>query len=391
MQHAAPDLPAGVVRFLHTSDLQLGMTLWFLEGEAQHRYTQDRIEAIRRIGKIAKEEGAQFVVVAGDVFEHSQVQPATIRRALDAMAAVPVPVLLLPGNHDPLQHGGIWDSEIFQRNQPANVQVLRKDAIRVLDGVEIVGAPWPNKRPLRDLCDEALNALEPAPPGLVRLLVGHGQTDRFEPDPDKPATISTARLEHHLGRGAVHYVALGDRHSSTDAGGAGRIRYSGTPEPTDFNEVRPGKCLLVDVSPTQATVKEVDVGQWTFSHQTLELAGDVDLPRLQAFFDDFPAKQRTAIKLGVKATLSLSGSAAYEATLDAARHLFASIQPWPDQTRLAVAPTPQDLESLRLSGFADEALRELQQVASEPGPRQGAARDSLDLLFRLATAPGALA
>ena len=55
------------VRFLHTSDWQLGMTRWFLregDGEAQARYSADRLEAVRRLGRLAQERGAEFIVVA---------------------------------------------------------------------------------------------------------------------------------------------------------------------------------------------------------------------------------------------------------------------------------------------------------------------------------------
>ena len=57
-----------MARFLHTADWQLGMTRHFLSPEAQGRFAQDRIDAIRQIGDIAREQGAQFVVVCGDVF-----------------------------------------------------------------------------------------------------------------------------------------------------------------------------------------------------------------------------------------------------------------------------------------------------------------------------------
>ena len=50
------------VRFLHTSDWQLGMTRHYLEGEAQSRYTGDRVETIRRIGELARARGWASVV-----------------------------------------------------------------------------------------------------------------------------------------------------------------------------------------------------------------------------------------------------------------------------------------------------------------------------------------
>ena len=39
------------IRFLHTSDWQLGMTRHYLEGEAQSRYTGDRVETAIRSGR----------------------------------------------------------------------------------------------------------------------------------------------------------------------------------------------------------------------------------------------------------------------------------------------------------------------------------------------------
>jgi DNA repair exonuclease SbcCD nuclease subunit len=58
-----------VIRFLHTSDWQLGMTRRFLSEEAQARYTQARFDAIRTMGRIAKEKQCQFMLVCGDSFE----------------------------------------------------------------------------------------------------------------------------------------------------------------------------------------------------------------------------------------------------------------------------------------------------------------------------------
>jgi DNA repair exonuclease SbcCD nuclease subunit len=371
-----------VVRFIHTSDWQLGMTLWFLEGEAQPRYSQDRIDAIRQLGRLAVEHEAAFVVVAGDVFEHSQVSPATVRRALQAMRDVPVPVYLLPGNHDPLNHGGVWDSEVFTAAKPDNVHVLRGGIEAVSEGVEILSAPWPSKRPLSDLCAEAVAAHAPPAPGTTRILVGHGQIDRMSPDPSNPALIVLADLEAQLAAGSIHYVALGDRHSSTDVGGGGRIRYSGTQEPVDFNEVRPGKCLLADITPERAHVVELDVGRWRFAPIAMELASDDDLAMLQSALDAFGDRPRTTVKVTLRGTLSLEGTARLDMILEAAGHDFASIQT--DRVGLHVAPSDADLEALRLTGFAQAALTELRERATEAGPLQGTARDALALMHRLA-------
>ena len=41
------------VTFLHSSDLQIGMTRWFLSAEAQARFDDDRIRSIERMGEVA--------------------------------------------------------------------------------------------------------------------------------------------------------------------------------------------------------------------------------------------------------------------------------------------------------------------------------------------------
>ena len=65
------------MRFVHTADWQLGMTRYFLNGEAQPRYSAARRDVVAGSGALAAEDaGAEFVVVAGDVFEDNQLRPA---------------------------------------------------------------------------------------------------------------------------------------------------------------------------------------------------------------------------------------------------------------------------------------------------------------------------
>lgn len=43
-----------MIRFIHTSDWQLGMTRHFLSPDAQARFTAARIDAIKTIGSLAE-------------------------------------------------------------------------------------------------------------------------------------------------------------------------------------------------------------------------------------------------------------------------------------------------------------------------------------------------
>ena len=59
-------------RFLHTNDWQLGMTRRFLSEGAQEMFSQARFDAIRTMGRIAKEEKCQFMLMRGDAFESNK-------------------------------------------------------------------------------------------------------------------------------------------------------------------------------------------------------------------------------------------------------------------------------------------------------------------------------
>src|SRR3990172_2086186 len=99
-----------MIRFLHTSDWQLGMTRHFLSEGAQERFSQARFDAIRTLGRVAKGKRCQFMLVCGDAFESNQVDRKTVARDLEALKDVPVPVYLLPGNHDPFNSASVYRS-----------------------------------------------------------------------------------------------------------------------------------------------------------------------------------------------------------------------------------------------------------------------------------------
>ncbi|MCY4510688.1 MAG: metallophosphoesterase, partial [Acidobacteria bacterium] len=155
-----------MVRFVHTADWQLGMTRHFLREQAQARFSAARIDAIGTIGELAAEEGCDFVVVCGDVFESNQIARQVLVRALEKMRATPqVTFYLLPGNHDPLDASSIYRSPTFKRHRPSNVAVLDgSEPVQAGPGVELIAAPWPNKRPLSDLVGDACEDLPPPPP-----------------------------------------------------------------------------------------------------------------------------------------------------------------------------------------------------------------------------------
>jgi DNA repair exonuclease SbcCD nuclease subunit len=373
------------VRFLHTSDWQLGMTRHFLQGEAQARYSAARIDAIRSLGDVALREECEFVVVAGDVFESNMVAERTVRRALDALATVPCTVYLLPGNHDPLDAASVYRSGVFTESRPANVVVLEEPGVvRVRDGVEIVGAPWFTKRPLGDLVGDAVSELEAD--GTVRVVVGHGAVDALSPDADDPAVIRLAGLEEALAAGAVHYVALGDRHSRLPVGGTDRIHYSGSPEVTAFVEDLPGDVLVVELGAGASggcAVTPRHVGTWRFVDLGRDVNTAADVEAVDAELTAMAGKDRTVVRTALTGTLGLADKARLDSVLDRHRETFAALYAWERHEDIAVVVDDGELTDLGVGGFVAAAVGDLATAAAEDGDAAQEARDALSLLYRL--------
>ena len=373
-----------MVRFIHTSDWQLGMTRHFLSEEAQARFTQARFDAIRAIGRIAVEERCEFVVVCGDVFESNQVDRRTVLRALEALGTVSVPVYLLPGNHDPLDPGSVFHSSTFRECKSSNVHVIEGTTpIEITPGVEVVGAPWTSKRPLRDLVASVSPELGPSH-GTTRVFLAHGAIDILSPDRENPALIRLAGAEASLADGRIHYLALGDRHSLTPVGETGRIWYSGTPEPTDFDEGAPGHVLVVEVGPQGVTASKRELGTWRFIKNRFDLASDADLDALEAWLAELDNKERTILRLSFRGTLTLRQHARLESIIERAKDLFASVEIPDGESDLAILPGDSDFAELELSGFARTTTERLRHSAEGGGPTARTARDALALLVRLA-------
>ncbi|MCV7255766.1 exonuclease SbcCD subunit D [Mycolicibacterium fluoranthenivorans] len=376
------------MRFLHTADWQLGMTRHFLGAggsEAQPRYSAARREAVAGLGALAGETGAEFVVVAGDVFEHNQLAPAEVSKSLEAMRAIGVPVYLLPGNHDPLDAGSVYTSALFLAERPDNVTVLDRDGVfEVRPGLEIVAAPWRSKAPTTDLAGAVLQSL-PAD-GTLRVLVAHGGVDVLDPDPAKPSLIRLAALNDALDRGAVHYVALGDKHSRTRVGDTGRIWYSGSPEVTNYDDVEsdPGHVLIVDLDEAQVQVTSRHIGRWRFITLRHEVDDDRDIASLDINLDQLPDKDRTVVRLVLKGSLTVTDKAKLDACLDRYARLFASLRLWERHTDIAVIPADGEFDDLSIGGFAAGAVQELMATARADGADADDARSALGLLLRLA-------
>ncbi|WP_297009306.1 metallophosphoesterase [uncultured Corynebacterium sp.] len=407
-----PQLPPHTVRILHTSDWQLGMKRWFLGDEAGPRYQEARLAVIERMLRLAVDRSCDAVVVAGDVFDDNLVDSRTWRRAVDVLRASPVPVFLLPGNHDPYDPASIYRDPVFDGLSPT-VRVLTDTTPRQVraaadggPGLEIIGAPLLSKYmsadpvagALRDIRDGAGGASD-RDAATVRVLVGHGATSSWS-STDDPAVIDVDAAAQACRDRVVDYVALGDTHSAVDLHADGTVRYSGSPEPTDFREedgggeARSGFALVVDITvdpdaagrPATVTVDEVPVGTWHFLALQAEINSGEEISEWIRRLESLPDKRTTVVKYALTGTVDLAAGARLDRELAALVPSFAALYPRERLMDLHIVPDDGELADAHWPGAVGEASRAL--VARATGG-DATARDALRLLYRLsADQPG---
>lgn len=384
------------ITFLHSSDWQLGMMRRFLGPDGQARWGQARLDAVARIGAVAERVGARFVVVTGDVFEHNQVERQTILRACEALKRIPVPVVLLPGNHDALEPGSLWTSAQWAAHKPDHVTVVTDETpLEIVPGVEIVGAPWRSRRPVSDPAAPGYVGLAPvvqsakgrakgaAEPAVRRILLAHGQLTSLSGGMSDVPTIDQAALEAAVADGRLQYVGLGDRHSMTQV--TERIWFSGTQEVTAPEETHPGHVLAVTLAGDGITVEPQRVGAWHMVEHHVELDGEESLKALEDWFAELPDKERTYVRLAADGSLPLPLLSRLDAMVDAQGEVFASVERWAKFWTVRPAPEAADLDELQLSGPARAAMEELRQALAGGDESAGAA---LTLMHRLARDAG---
>ena len=124
-----------MVRFLHMADVQLGMRAQDAT-EVGERLRDARFDTLKCCVELAESQEVDFVIIAGDLFEHNQVSAHTVSRAVQILQdSEPIPVYILPGNHDWLDAGSVYERPEFAPQTARNVVVLReRKPIEVREG-----------------------------------------------------------------------------------------------------------------------------------------------------------------------------------------------------------------------------------------------------------------
>ena len=198
------------------------------------------MHAIQRIAAEVRRRNAAFVVVSGDLFDSITPFNSTVSAACSAIGELPVPVFLIPGNHDHGGPGSVWHQPFFRREQQQlapNLKVLLTSEPVELDSAVLFPCPLLRRHETADptACLRALPNIDQFG-SKVRIVVAHGSTVDFgetlADDEDFSATAVNVIDVLRLSDEDFDYVALGDWHGAKQI--TDKAWYAGTPEPDRF-------------------------------------------------------------------------------------------------------------------------------------------------------------
>ena len=259
------------MRFLHTADWHAGKPL-------QGRSRLDEHEAaLADIAGIARRENADFVLVAGDLFDSASPSPEAERIVFHGLLALAdvAPVVVVPGNHDNERRLSAL-APLFDLARVTVRSSVRRDSVvietKAGETARIACIPWLSQRyivkaaqlmeedaaetrghyeeRMQLIVDAVTEAFEKS---SVNILMGHLTIAGAEHGGGERTaqTIFDYWVNSTIFPTSAHYVALGHLHKPQRMAAGVPVHYPGSPLQLDFGDAPgPRSVLMVEASPS---------------------------------------------------------------------------------------------------------------------------------------------
>ena len=358
-----------MVSFIHSSDWQIGMKGSGL-GSAASLVRETRIASIENVFKIAKERSADFVILAGDTFENNSISMEEASKVVTVFNKYSdIPIYLLPGNHDLIGSGSIYNRDIFQR--VPNLTIMKGTDQVEAPGAVIHPCPVSSKFSVQDATKSIPSVKDD---NRIHIGVAHGSlfgkfsVPKWE-DVDLPIDPSSVE------RTGIDYLALGHWHGYrifNDSSNTPRIAYSGTHEQTNHEETDAGFCLHVKID-KKGSVPEIEpirTGLLNWTSISFQLSDSSSLKSLERLLED--KRNIDMVKLELSGELPLDSMQELENLIDFQRTLHKNFRVQSDQlviSKQMETDLPFDFHDPVLNQV-DKKLREMLSVETNPSERR---------------------
>lgn len=283
-----------MVKFLHTADWHLGIKYNQLGNKAQEA-RNIRLKTVQKLLDTAKNSNVDFVLVAGDLFDGNHVN----RNLVNAVSSLflelsPIPVYVLPGNHDPLTRDSLFNDPVWESLK--NVTIFRAPKPLDIENVSIYPCPITQKQSKED----PTQWIDIEDDNQINIGVAHGNLQvGFIEDPNFPITPERSHVS------GLDYLALGEWHSlfeHKDQDGVTRTLYPGTPETTKFGEDNSGQAVIVEIDAPQAipNIIPLQIGSLSWQRSIKEINTMTDAHNLQLKLNNIKDPKNTIISFKLK-------------------------------------------------------------------------------------------
>lgn len=368
-----------MLRVLHTADWHLGYVPQMLSPDDTVKLARARLAVLDKVMGVAFRHDVHAILCAGDLFDTPTPDAQWWQGLLDVFAHHPqvrCPILLLPGNHDPIQADSVYHkAHPFRRGLPEHVHVVSEAGFSfpLGDDAVVLAAPCTSTAGDRDLA-LSLPAREP---GDTRIRIGlvHGSTfDMKGHETNFPIAKDAAEQR------GLDYLAIGDTHALREVvpNATAPTYYPGAPEATGFGEKDTGYVLVVTFTRAgvRPRVRPEQVGRWRWRDVSVR-----SLPALRSLVEEPLESTVLRLRLDLEVPLSdkpeldhlverLSGSIARHGRAGAVVVERAGL-------RLA-------LDGAALPADVPDAVREVEAALRAQAETDTIAKQALVVLHRLA-------
>ena len=253
-----------MLKIIHGADFHLDSPFSGLTPDRAAQRREEQRGLLDRLAALARESGAGLVLLAGDLLDSSRVFRETVQDLSRALAAIPCPVFIAPGNHDFYSSRSPWATQDW----PDNVHIFSKDAVEQIDlpGCTLWGRAFTEAH--RDTCP--LEGLKVPDDGRLHIACLHGAVgaeSSYGPIP--PKAIAASGLD---------YLALGHIHQYSGLCREGKTfwAYPGCPEGRGFDETGEKGVLYLEAEPGRVEAQFVPLARYRYEICSVDLTGAAD-------------------------------------------------------------------------------------------------------------------
>ena len=251
-----------MLRILHAADFHLDSPFAGLTPEQAARRRGEQRQLLDDLARLAGEASVQLVLLAGDLLDGDRFYPETAQALTRALAAIPCPVFLAPGNHDFYGPRSVYAA----LDWPRNVHVFSSGTPERVDMPGLACAVWGRAFTHSREEGSPLAGLRAPADGLLHLGCLHGDTGGGDYGPIAPEDIAASGLA---------YLALGHIHQCSGLQRAGNTfwAYPGCPQGRGFDETGEKGVLLVEADRDGCSARFVPLARRRYESVTVDVTG----------------------------------------------------------------------------------------------------------------------